>query len=107
MRRVFRIPFSRAHIAREVDDELAFHIEMRTQRLVERGWSPDAARREAFRQFGNVNSVREDCVVMDQQREQATRRANMVARRNPARIPMTVPRTVTLFMIGKPRPAQR
>src|SRR3954470_21041519 len=78
MRRVFRIPFSRKHIAREVDDELAFHLEMRTQRLIDAGWSRDAARQEALRQFGNVNSVREDCVVMDQQREQATRRANMI-----------------------------
>src|SRR5205085_1341506 len=34
MRRVFRIPFTARQIAREVDDELRFHLEMRVQRLV-------------------------------------------------------------------------
>src|SRR5262245_48528301 len=74
MRRVFRIPFS-ARVEREVDDELAFHLEMRTQRLIAAGMPPDAARREALRQFGDIASVRQDCVTMDEQRERATRRA--------------------------------
>ena len=77
MRRVFRIPLSRGHIAREVDDELAFHIEMRTQRLIASGWSVDAARAEAHRQFGDVANVRDDCVTMDQQRERAMSRVNL------------------------------
>ncbi len=74
MRRVFRLPFGE-HVEREVDDELAFHIEMRTQRLIAAGMSPDAARREAVRQFGDVAAVRDDCVTMDHQRERAMRRA--------------------------------
>ena len=78
MRRVFRMPFGRTHIAREVDDELAFHLEMRMQRLIASGMTPDAARQEALRQFGNVKSVREDCVIMDEQRERAMSRANMI-----------------------------
>src|SRR5512143_584281 len=78
MRRVFRIPFGRAHIDREVDDELAFHLEMRTQRLIAAGWAPDAARAEALRQFGDIDSVRENCVIMDEQRERAMQRANFV-----------------------------
>jgi predicted permease len=78
MRRVFRVPFSRGHIAREVDDELAFHLEMRMQRLIAAGMSVDAARAEALRQFGDVSNVREDCVVMDQQRERAMSRSNLL-----------------------------
>jgi predicted permease len=78
MRRVLRIPFARGHIAREVDDELSFHIEMRTQRLIAAGWTPDAARSEALRQFGDVDSVRQDCLVMDEQRERAMQRANVI-----------------------------
>src|SRR5258705_3862555 len=74
MRRVFRIPF-RANIEGEVDDELAFHLEMRTQRLIAAGLSPDAARREALRQFGDMDTVRHDCVAMDEQRERAMKRA--------------------------------
>lgn len=74
MRRVFRMPFGK-HVEREIDDELAFHLEMRTQRLIASGLSLDAARREALRQFGDVGTVREDCVVMDHQRERAMRRS--------------------------------
>ena len=78
MRRVFRIPFTRGHIAREVDDELAFHLEMRTQRLIAMGLTPDAARREALRQFGDLAAVRDDCVVMDHQRERTMHRADVM-----------------------------
>jgi predicted permease len=74
MRRVFRIPFGK-HVEREVDDELAFHLEMRTQRLIAAGMSAEAARREALRQFGDVSTVRDDCVTMDTQRERAMRRS--------------------------------
>src|SRR6185312_532826 len=79
MRRVFRLPFLRGQIAREVDDELAFHLETRVQRLVEAGMPPDAARREALRQFGDVATVRDSCVSMDEQRERSRRRANMMS----------------------------
>jgi predicted permease len=78
MRRVFRLPFPRGHIAREVDDELAFHLDTRVQRLVAAGMSPDDARREALRQFGDVAAVRDSCVTMDQQRERTMRRTNMM-----------------------------
>ncbi len=77
MRRVFRLPFGRTRIVREVDDELAFHLEMRMQRLVALGMTPEAARQEALRQFGNVDSVRDDCVIMDEQRERAMSRADL------------------------------
>ncbi len=78
MRRVFRLPANRARLAHEVDEELAFHLETRVQQLVARGASPDAARREAERQFGDLESVRRSCVTMDEQREQSMRRANFV-----------------------------
>ena len=35
----------------DVDIELAFHLDMRTQELVDRGWSPADARAEALRSF--------------------------------------------------------
>lgn len=77
MRRVFRIPFSRSRLAREIDDELAFHFQMRVDQLVARGLTPDAARRDALRQFGALDPVREQMLMLDQQREATTRRANM------------------------------
>ena len=77
MRRVFRIPFSRSRLAREVDDELAFHFQMRVDQLVARGLTADAARAEALRQFGALDPVREQMLALDQQREATVRRANM------------------------------
>ncbi len=79
MRRVFRLPATRARLAREVDDELAFHIETRVRQLVASGVAPEAARREAARQFGDLESVRRSCVTMDEQRELSMRRANYMS----------------------------
>jgi len=78
MRRVFRLPANRARLAHDVDEELAFHLESRIQRLVADGMPPEAARREAERQFGDLESVKRSCVTMDEQREQSMRRANLI-----------------------------
>ena len=78
MRRVFRVPFTRGRIDREIDDELAFHLEARTRKLIAAGWSAEAAHREAVRLFGDVASVRESCVELDRQRERAMHRSNML-----------------------------
>ena len=45
-------------IDNEVDEELAFHLEMRTREFVARGLSPDDARREAERRLGNPQAIR-------------------------------------------------
>src|SRR5438105_3442589 len=76
MRRALRLIFRRAQIAEAVDDELAFHLDMRTQRLIACGMAADAARREALRQFGDLESVRHDCVTYDEERERTMRRRN-------------------------------
>jgi len=65
MRRALRIMFGRTHIAHAVEDEIAFHLDMRTQRLIAAGLPPDAARREAVRQFGDLETVQRDCVTFD------------------------------------------
>src|SRR5690348_4235393 len=78
MRRVFRVPFT-TRVDRDVDDELAFHLDMRVRGLVDAGWTPEAARAEALRQFGDVTRVRDSCVAMDQQRERSMRRVNLVS----------------------------
>src|SRR5438067_3224755 len=74
MRRALRLSCRKAQIAEAVDDELAFHLDMRTQRLIACGMPPDAARREALRQFGDIESVRNDCVTFDEERERTMRR---------------------------------
>src|SRR5690242_14623075 len=79
MRRVFRLPATHTRLQREVDDELAFHIETRVRRLIADGMAPDAARREAQRQFGDLDEVRRSCITLDEQREQSMKRANLAS----------------------------
>ena len=52
--------FQRRRLDAELDEELAFHIEMRKRKFVEQGMSPAEATRAARLQFGNVTLTRED-----------------------------------------------
>ena len=79
MRPVFRLLGGRHLVEREVDDEIAFHLEMRARQLSERGMSPDAAYREALRQFGDLTTVRATCVITDYERERTMQRVNFLA----------------------------
>ena len=49
----------------DTDDELQFHIESSVQELVARGMSPDDARAETLRRFGNLEQIRERCEAID------------------------------------------
>ena len=49
----------------EVDEELTTHLQMRVEELVARGLSPDEARREAVRQFGDLEFTRQYCRTQD------------------------------------------
>src|SRR5262249_12538292 len=46
-------------IHREITDELQFHIDMRVEENIRRGMSPDEARRDAERSFGNLTQIKE------------------------------------------------
>ena len=50
----------RRRLEREMQTEMAEHIERSSERLVARGLSPEAARREAKREFGNVPYLEEE-----------------------------------------------
>ena len=55
VRRLFRFPWrTRRGVEADFDEEVRFHLELRTRELVERrGMDPDSARVEALRQFGD------------------------------------------------------
>src|SRR2546430_12940059 len=73
--RPFRFPWRSANrIRADVDDELSFHIEMRAAELIGAGMSADDARREATREFGDVEFTRRYCRRLDEGNERATRR---------------------------------
>src|ERR1043165_233407 len=79
MKRAVGRGFGRGHIARDVDEELAFHIAMRADQLVREGLSRDDAQRAAAAKFGDQRVVRETCITFDQDRERAMNRANILA----------------------------
>jgi predicted permease len=58
-RRFFRLAIHRPALTeQDVDAEIAFHLEARVAQLTARGMSPDAARSEAHRRFGDVELAR-------------------------------------------------
>ncbi len=75
MRRLFRLPGRSTDIAREVDTELRFHIDMRAQELMDAGMGLQAARLAALQVFGDVPGIAAEC------RSISTRGARERARR--------------------------
>ena len=63
--------FIRPDVGADVDEELAFHLAMRAERNVALGMSPDDARRDALRRFGDVSLVRHQLVRHDERRQSA------------------------------------
>ena len=60
-------------IEEDIGDEIAFHVEMQVRDLVDAGWSPDAARAEARRRFGDVRTTATYCRAMDIEKESRMR----------------------------------
>jgi len=56
-----RALFRKGRLDVRLDEELRFHLEMETDRLVGRGMAPKAARLAARRNFGGVEQVKEIC----------------------------------------------
>ncbi|MGH7621154.1 MAG: permease prefix domain 1-containing protein, partial [Gemmatimonadaceae bacterium] len=62
----FRIPrLSLRQVEHEVDDELAFHLLQREAQLRALGSTPEEARAEALRRFGDLPALRSECVELD------------------------------------------
>ncbi len=55
-----RALFKRDELESNLDDELKFHVEMKTREYVAAGMPPQEARAAALRQFGNVARVEEE-----------------------------------------------
>ena len=78
-RRVFRLDVGRRHVERDVDQEIAFHLEMKAKKLVAGGLDPANAHRAALERFGDLAGVRDECLAIDHQRERSMRWADVVA----------------------------
>src|SRR5687768_1866749 len=75
LRRAFRRPGRRIDL--ELDDEFAFHLEMRTRDLIAAGWQPDTARLEALRLFGDAEDARAYCRQLGHQLEKRAMRTEL------------------------------
>jgi putative ABC transport system permease protein len=64
----------RRSVKSDVDEELSAHLEMRVDELVASGMTPDEARREAMRQFGDIEGTRRYCREQDETRENVMQR---------------------------------
>ena len=59
-RKRLRTLLHKAAVERELDEELAFHLELETEKYVRQGLSPEAARRRARLAFGGVERHKEE-----------------------------------------------
>ncbi|MFC1499854.1 ABC transporter permease, partial [Candidatus Zixiibacteriota bacterium] len=74
VRRYLRLPRSVQAQAREdVETEIRFHLEMRTEELVSTGLAPHQAREMAEDEFGDLDSAVEYCRRQSKRREQRVR----------------------------------
>ena len=66
--------FWRLPVDEEVEQELRFHVEMRTREYIAAGMDADAARRAAVARFGNVEAVNAACRTIGRQRDRTMKR---------------------------------
>ena len=69
----------KASVEEEVENELSFHVEMRTRELIARGVPPDEARRAAIARFGDLESIGAVCKSIGEQREREMHRSEYLA----------------------------
>jgi predicted permease len=73
IRRLFRLPLTRARRMRDLDDEIRFHIESHVDRLRAEGMSEEAAMTAALRRFGDRDDLRAYCSTLAARHEPARR----------------------------------
>jgi putative ABC transport system permease protein len=70
---------SDADVARDVNDEIAFHLEESVAKLMARGMSETEARECAGKSFGDVAASRAELVAMDRRRRRRRRMATLLS----------------------------
>ena len=73
MRRLLRSWLWRVPLEQEVDEEIAFHVEMRTRALIAQGKDPKTARQLAIRHLGDVTRLKRTCVHIGRKRDREMR----------------------------------
>jgi putative ABC transport system permease protein len=66
------------NVRADVDEELAYHLALRTQDLTAEGMPAPLARREAERQFGDLRTIRDACITIDERRARRSHRREVL-----------------------------
>jgi len=73
MKRSLRSWLWRVDVTREVDEEIAFHVEMRTRELVDKGVDPRIAREMVLARLGDMTRLKRTCVDLGRKRDREMR----------------------------------
>ena len=73
MKRSLRSWLWRVPVEQEIDEEMAFHLEMRTRELVAGGLDPESARRVALSRLGDLQDIKRECAGLGRKRDRDMR----------------------------------
>ena len=76
LRRLFRLAAGRSTTTDDVAEEIELHVTLRAEELVAEGLSPEQARAEALRCFGDLAAIKQTVTAIDREKERAMRRSN-------------------------------
>jgi putative ABC transport system permease protein len=68
VRRLFRLPWSRPEMRRDLDDEVRFHLQMRVDDLIALGMTDAEAQAEALRRLGDADELRHYMMRVNERR---------------------------------------
>lgn len=75
LRRLFRLAAGRSTTTDDVAEELELHVTLRAEELVAEGLSPEQARAEALRRFGDLAAIKKTVTAINREKERAMRRS--------------------------------
>jgi predicted permease len=79
MRRFLRFPWrSSSRLRTDLEDELRFYFDMRARELIDQGMSDADARREAVREFGDLEYTKRYCLAEDTMSTREDRRTDLL-----------------------------
>ncbi len=78
LRRVFRLAVGKSGVDKDVEEEIRFHLEARTEELIREGMSPQEAADLAKAEFGDVGKYRDQMRTLGRRRSSRNRRAEFL-----------------------------
>ena len=78
IRRVLRISWSASAVGRDVEDEIRFHLDARTEELIRLGVPEREARDRAYLEYGDVEQSRRELARLDRRRVGTEHREDLV-----------------------------